>query len=159
MGVVRAATEVDEALTELTDDGTLTQAQADAVRDRLRQRAEEADGPCAHFLALVEDVSNLLGLSPSEIRERFVAGQSLAEIAADQGVARDDLVALFQDAVVTRLDEAEANGRITTEERGALQVLAFSRIEKMIDHHLGDGFGPGEHTEPSASPAAAGVAA
>ena len=27
----------------------------------------------------------------------------------------------------------------------------------MIDHHLGDGFGPGEHTAPTASPAAAGV--
>ena len=117
-------------LTELTDDGTLTEVQADAVRDRMRQRAEQAGGPCAHFLALVEEVSNLLGLSPSEIHERFVAGESLAEIAADQGVARDDLVALFQDAIVARLDEAAANGRITDEERDALQVLAFSRIER-----------------------------
>lgn len=154
MGVVRAASEVDATLAELTDEGTLTVEQADAVRDRLRQRAEQADGPCAHFLSMVDQVSALLGLGPNDIHERFMAGQSLAEIAEEQGVARDDLVTLFQDAIGAHLDEAVADGKISGQERDALQVLAFSRIESMIDHHMGDGFGPGHHADPAATPAA-----
>jgi hypothetical protein len=144
-----AEVRLDDALDDLVADGTLTQAQADAVAAAVRDAGETGDGSptpdlaahCAGTLDRVEVfdvVTDLLGLPAEEIRDLLLDGQSLAEIAADQGVERAALVAALQDQAVARLDEAEAAGRLEPERRAELEERLFAGIERLVDAHRGD---------------------
>ncbi|NDH88852.1 MAG: hypothetical protein EBY61_09635, partial [Actinobacteria bacterium] len=81
---------ISEALQVLVDDGTLTEAQRDAVvetlqnarpdrgefRERLGQRGPRGAG----------EIAEILGLEGSEMREALRNGSSIAELAEAQGI-------------------------------------------------------------------------
>lgn len=84
------------------------------------------------------ELSELLGLPPAEIGERLRGGESLAGIAAVEGVARADLAATVQAVIAAKLDAAVAADRITTVERDTLEGLAVGRIDDLIDRSIDD---------------------
>ena len=146
----RVLEHLDATLADLVADGTLTQEQADTVAASLTggdsngiasgdsERGEFA-GRCAGIAqsvqATMQTVSDLLGLEWTEIRDRLEDGESLAEIAESANVSRDELIDALQVGVLERLDEAEADGRITPEERAEREEAALARIERRIDRH------------------------
>lgn len=142
--IAAGAVRLDVALADLVAAGTLDQNAADAVRDRLRHEVREGRGRvvrCAGRIArsrVVADVSDLLGLRPRELVARYREGRSLTEIAADQNVGRDELVATVRTAVVARIDGAVAAGRLTEEERAAVEDIALARVDRLVDRHRGD---------------------
>lgn len=145
LGELRAGLAVGRVLDGLAERGELDAAQVATIRQALVETAAaeaEAGRACPMVGALVElagAVSDLLGLEPREIAERWRGGESLAEIAAAEGVAREELAALFLAAAEERLDAAVAAGRINERERAALATLAEERIERLLDRQAGDG--------------------
>ena len=137
--VARDLQRTQETLARLVADGTLDQTQADAVAAGLVADAPDSYRACTarivQRLQIVQDIGTLLNLTPEEIRDRLVDGESLAEIAAAQGVDRADLVSTLREAATERLDQAVANGTIDEERRAALEERAVAAIDRLVDHH------------------------
>lgn len=164
-----ASAHVDDVLTDLVAEGIISQDQADTIQERLAEPsapdaaampAADTSTPvrdrvarCAVLAANAQDltqaVSDLIGLDATEIRARRADGESLAEIAATQGVSRDELIATIQIELEANLDEAEANGWITPEEHEERLANLADRIAALVDHHRGDH----RNATPAATPA------
>lgn len=146
---------LSEALQGLVDDGTLTESQRDAVVATLQEARAERDGherrgprrgmPGAGVIA------ETLGLDEPELRDALQSGQSLADIAADQGVSTDDLVDAIVDQVEERVNGALESGRIDDEKAAEILAGAEARAEAIVSgeftprgHGLGHR-GPGHH--------------
>jgi len=141
---------ITESLAPLVADGTITQAQADAVAahlaDQLPMRHRGGFGLRAGF---GEEVAEVLELTVDDLRTRLQGGESLADIAEAEGVdvqaVVDAVVAVHQE----HLDEAVADGRITQEqadERAAtLEEHAQDIVEGTFEGRMGGRRGPGGH--------------
>lgn len=105
-GAVAVGAQEDEGagrgvLAGLVADGTLTEAQADAVRDGVRDRRQ-------HRRAVVTAASEAIGIEPRDLAGRLRAGESMAEVAEAEGVERQTLVDALVAAGDGRIDEARA---------------------------------------------------
>jgi polyhydroxyalkanoate synthesis regulator phasin len=128
-----------EALETLVEDGTITAAQADAVAERL---ASTLPGRHGHFigrgpgLASFEAAAEIIGIENSELREALADGATLAEVAEDNGVAVDTLIAGLVSALDEKLDELVADGRITEEQAAEIRDNAPERIEDFVNSEV-----------------------
>ena len=145
---------IEEALAGLVTDGTITQAQADRVATTLAERGPTGrrgghGGGRGLLAAAAED----LGITPKELRAAAQAGTTLAELAEENDVTRDELVDALVAAQKTRLDEAVREGRLTQAEADVEAAEAQERITALLDepvrlggrgHHIhGHGHGRG----------------
>lgn len=92
----------------------------------------------------VDSLTNLLDLTRSELHEKIHAGQTIAEIAAEQGVAEVDVVAALVANAEERVDEAVADGRLDADEAAERLSGAEDRIEEFVNRSAEDG-GFGRH--------------
>ncbi|SDD24229.1 hypothetical protein SAMN05660690_3756 [Geodermatophilus telluris] len=120
-GTTEATTAEDrirDALSGLVDDGSISQEQADEVATTLSDAGLGGHGGHGWFRGFDLSVAaETLGLSEDDLRTALEAdGASLASVAADQGVAVEDLVAALTAAAREHLDEAVADGRLTQEQ-------------------------------------------
>ena len=82
-----------------------------------------------------------MGLSPEELRTELQAGKSIADVAAEQGVALTDIENAIIAQVSDKLAEKVANGDLTQEEADARLEEAKSRIsERLTQPFDGDAF-------------------
>jgi len=143
---------VDEALSGLVEDGTLTQEQADAVEQALEDARPEGFGHRGGGLhADLSTVAEALGVSEDDLRTALEDGQSLAEVAEEQGVDTQEVVDAIVAAQQERLDEAVADGDLTQERADEIAADAEERAIALVngempafDGHGGPG-GPGGH--------------
>jgi polyhydroxyalkanoate synthesis regulator phasin len=130
---------LQEVLDGLVEDGTLTQEQADAVTDGLRAKVEEwrdehggERGP-GILRGLWEEAAAVIGVEPDALRDGLRDGQSLAEIAADAGIERQELV----DALVAKgeelLDTAVEEGVIDEERAAEIEAELPEHVERLVD--------------------------
>lgn len=85
-------------------------------------------------------LKEVLGIEKEELLARRQAGESLAEIAAGQGVAADDLIAALTAAHAQRLAEMVASGRLSQEQADAHAAVMTERLQEMV--HLSEMAGP-----------------
>lgn len=150
---------VRESLDQLVQDGTLTPAQEQAVLDKLI--GQMTGTRTCTGVGLMRDhsvgdaVAKLLGMDRSEIKQAWVNGQSLTEIAQSKGVSRDKLVSTIDDAIDAKLQKAVDNGRITAERKTEIMTNVKPIVEKAVDMHRGDN-APAKNATPvvPATPAA-----
>ncbi|MEQ8717255.1 MAG: hypothetical protein RIE08_06560 [Acidimicrobiales bacterium] len=131
-------------LDDLVADGVISQDQADAIEEAFvthRMEAREARGAFD-----LEVITDLLGLSGEEIHEALVGGQTLADLAMDQGVAVDDLI----DAIVAErqsmLDEKVDAGVLTDEQAAEISEGLVERVTARVNGERPEGApedGPG----------------
>ena len=155
---------IAEALQPLVDDGTLTESQVDAVTGALEAARPEGprDGGRGHGNfgrrgpAGGGEIAEILGLEPQELGEALRGGQSLADVAAEQGVDTQDLIdALVANAEERAADAVEA-GRIDQEKADEIIAGAAEHAEGVVSGEFqpgrrgpgrggrgGPGFGPG----------------
>lgn len=122
--------------------GKIVAARVDDLVERVPGEGAERRPP-----AVVGELADLLGLPARELGERFRGGESLAEIAAAEGVERAEVVALLERAGTDRLDEAARGVDLSAEERAALEELVGERVERIVDAEPGDLRGPGRWQE------------
>ena len=131
---------ISEALQVLVDDGTLTEAQRNAVvetlqnarldrgefRERLGQRGPRGAG----------EIAEMLGLEGSEMREALRNGSSIAELAEAQGIDSADVVDAIVASAEERLDTAVENGRIDDAQAAEMLTQAAERAEGLVNGEI-----------------------
>jgi hypothetical protein len=137
---------LDEALQPLVADGTITQAQADAVTAALQAARPEGrpggpgrghgigHGRDGHGL---EAAATALGMTADELRTALQDGQTIAEVAAAKGVDIQTIIDAMTAELKTHLDEEVAAGEHTQEEADAKLADAIERITERLDDTQG----------------------
>jgi hypothetical protein len=107
--------------------GRLTEAQGQAMKERLEANDFPlflGPGPAFGFRGFrhhgfrdLDAAAAYLGVDEDELRERMRDGETLADVAKDEGKSVDGLVTAIVAATTKRLDEAVAAGRITKAQR------------------------------------------
>ena len=143
---------ITEALAGLVDAGTITEDQATAVAEELAS-SEALRGPMGHGphdgmrgieRPGLEAAAETLDLSEDDLRSALRDGDSLAEIAEEQGVAVDDLVTALVAAAEERLAEAVEDGRITQERADEIAAVLPERVAEAVERTW-EPRGPGRH--------------
>jgi polyhydroxyalkanoate synthesis regulator phasin len=128
---------VQDALSGLVDDGTITQDQADAVEDALADARPEHPfghggflfGPGGDFSTLADS----LGIDEDELRSELSDGKTIADIAEEQGVDVQDVIDDIVAAQRERLDEAVADGDLTQDEADEILANAEERVTAFVN--------------------------
>lgn len=143
---------IKEALAGLVSDGTLTQAQADRVATTLAEARPEGRGPGGGHLGGhrgdqvgLAAAAEALGLTEDEVQTALRSGQSLADLAEQEGVESAALVDALVAAAEERLAEAVADGRLTQAEADERAASLEERITASLDEVRGPGRGHGGH--------------
>lgn len=115
---------LEEALQPLIDDGTLTQAQADAVISTLQEARPERGPGLGHRHGGEGRIGSgaaaeALGMTRDELREALRSGQTIADIASEKGVELQTVVDAMVASAEERLAEKVADGTLTQEEADA----------------------------------------
>lgn len=140
---------IKSVLDGLVTNGTLTQAQADAVRDGMAQwradhpLSERGRGPSRILGAKVDEVAEILGLTTQELRTALAAdGATLGSVAGDQV---GEVQTFLANGANTRIDEALAAGKLSEETAAGLKAAVPDKIQSMIDGtaKFGEGRGRG----------------
>lgn len=133
-----AASWVQDALQGLVDDGTITEAQSEAVATALEDTRPE--GRLGHHgfgrHVGLTTVAEALGVTEEELRTALSDGRTVAEVATEQGVD----VKVVIDTVVAeareRADERVAAGDLTREQADEVLADAEERATAFVN---GDG--------------------
>lgn len=132
-----------ERLQQAVDNGRLTQEQADALLVLARIRTEDRlQQP--YRLSPLMIAAQVLGMEPPELLAELRTGKSVAEVAAERGVALDEIVDAIVAPKADRLSELVAAGRLTQEQADILIALERDRVTRMLEWHKAPpGRGPG----------------
>lgn len=147
--IVRAD-RVRESLEDLVTDGTITAAQADAVAEHL---AQFGPGPGLghlfrrHIAISLDIAAETIGIERSALVEALADGQTIAEIAADNGTSAEAVIDALVTAHKAKLDELVTNGWITAEVAAERAAEAAERIADLVNGEIDfrPGFGPHPH--------------
>lgn len=142
-------TRIRETLQSLVDDGTITAEQADAVAAHLAENMPRGGrGGGMHggrgFDGTV--VADALGVTADELHTALEGGQSIADVAAAQGVDVQVVIDALVAEAQTRLADAVTDGRITQEEADSKLADLETRITERVNTAgplMGDGMGRG----------------
>ena len=166
-----SADELDAALTQALEKrvdaaleaGTITAAQA----TELKQRIEDGEVPLVgvgqglghrgghHGFVDFSTAADYLGLTEAQLRTKLEDGDTLAEIAKEQGKTAAGLTDALVAAAKTDLDEQVAAGRITAAQRTSILADLESRLDDVVNGEFSFGFrghGPGFGEPPAAAP-------
>jgi hypothetical protein len=133
---------VDDALDELVDDGTLTQGQADAVADALDEARPEHRpgrvGPtwAGTFLfgpSLLSEAADAIGVDEDELLDALREGETIADLAEENGVDPQTVIDALVATVGERLDEAVADGDIEPGAADERRADATERITEFVN--------------------------
>jgi hypothetical protein len=142
----------DAQLDQAVKDGKLTQAQADALKQRRQQEGRVLGIPGGHpgfapggpggpggpgfggmrgpFGAGLDAAAGALGMTRAELLQQLRAGKSIADVAKAKGKSTDDVKAAIKAAVTKQLDADVNAGRITADQR--------QHVLGELDEHLDD---------------------
>lgn len=144
------AERIRDSLESLVADGTIDAAQADAVAEALADEmgphggaGDGRHGGHGGHGANLDTAAEALGLTTDELRDALADGSTLADVAAAQGVAVEDLVAALVAEAEERLDEAVADGRLDAAEADELKAGLTERITERVES--GGPAGGGHH--------------
>jgi AraC-like DNA-binding protein len=128
-----------DRLNQAVKDGRLTQAQANAIE----QRIETGKLPLGfgmrrtgHRLRQLElrAAEQYLGLTQAQLIAQLRGGKSLAQVATDQGKTTAGLEAAMTAALKARLDKAVSAGRITQAQEQELLSRFQTRLDRRVNH-------------------------
>ena len=142
-------TTVRDVLDGLVADGTLTQAQADAVGEALSEvhseRGHRGRRGGGHGFG---SLSEILGLEAGEFRDAIAGGATIADLAEQAGLTTDDVVDALLAEAEERIDTAVADGRLDADEAAEKLAQLEERITDLVNgdvdlgRHRSRGFGP-----------------
>ena len=147
---------IQQALGGLVADGTITQAQADAVAEALASAKPFDRGPReGHFFGGdLSVVADAIGIDETALMTALQSGQSLAEIAVANGKTAQVVIDALVAEAKTHLDGEVTEGDLTQDEADARLADATTAITAMVNGEAplggrgfgGPGFdGPGHH--------------
>ena len=104
---------------------------------------------------LVSATASVTGLTQQEVMTQLQAGQSLAQIATDNGKTADDVIAAARTELSTRLAQDVTDGRLTQAQADARLADFDANAPTLVnsttlgtEHGFGPGFDGGRHGGP-----------
>ena len=152
---IEQTVDTDSAVTDADSDGTSDDVEPtgfQAATDDTEATADEAEAAddgterergCRGGVRNSEAVADALGLTADELQTARAAGQSLADIAATQGVSTDAVVDALVDGIEAHLVEEVAEGDLTQAEADERLAAAEERAAEKIDATPGEGAAQG----------------
>jgi uncharacterized protein YidB (DUF937 family) len=143
VAVLAKDSKVNDAISDLVTNGTITQAQSDSIMEAINSN-QGAGAKACQGLALFraagvgKAVTALLGLTGAEIRQDYAGGKSLTEIAQTKGVDRQQLINTIDAAIKTELDTLVSNGKIDSARETQIMTTVQTAVGKLVDFHKGD---------------------
>lgn len=135
--------------------GELPQEVADELKERLKEGGLPffGHGPPRHMLLRggLEAASSYLGLTPAELREALRDGQTLAEIATEEGKTVDGLKQAMVADATEHLNAAVADGRLTEQQKQRILEELPDRIDALVHGELPPRGPRGPEGEPDAA--------
>ncbi len=149
-----------ERADEAVANGDATEEQAAAFMERITDKIDKAvfephhpgdrvrDKVRRHFdgirRLLWKTTVDFLDVNRGDIISTFAKGETLADLAVEQGSSGDELVGVLVDVVDEKLTEAVANGMISEEQKAEMLANASESIETFVfsPHHPGRGNNP-----------------
>ncbi len=125
-----AAAQTEPAQTEPVQDDSADEEQRDRS-DRRQRRSERR----ARIGSLIADT---IGITLVELRSEVRQGNSVADVAEDNGVASSTVVDALISALEERLDSAVENGRLTEEEAADRFERRSERIAERVERVPGE---------------------
>lgn len=139
-----------DQLDEAVKNGTLTQQQADALRNRLNTQTDNGNFGFAPgfkgkgfgmrggfefgFMDNGQALADFLGISIDQLRTQLSAsGATLATVAQANGKSRDQLKQFITDTTKSKLDQAVKAGKMTQAQEDSIMSNLSSRLDQMID--------------------------
>ena len=114
---------------------TIVDAQTGGGRDRDRDGWRGHDNECA-------ELAGLAGTDCDGLKAGFAEGQTLAEIAAANGVERQALIDAIAAEINAEIDEAVADGKLTDAQADRFREGVSDKVAAMVDEsgeHRGHG--------------------
>lgn len=146
-------------LSDLVGEGEISQAQADLIETRVEEarleRSRITDHPTdrrganmgSGLKGAVSGLAEALNSTPQELFAAVRDGQTIAEIADEQGVSTDDLIEILTAEQFAAIDEKVANGMLDAEDADAYKAKATEGIQAFIDGEAdADSFGKRGHS-------------
>jgi len=139
---------ITSVLSALVSKGTITQAQADAIKAAFVAAAPVRgfDGPGKGMGPLGEDraatealISKTIGVDTATVRTRLAAGESLGAIA---GAKKAELISVLVADETKRIDAAVTAGKLTAEQATTLKAGLTAHVTAEVEE-VGGKFGPG----------------
>jgi hypothetical protein len=144
---------IRDALAPLVANGTITQAQADAVTEALAAarpdrggRPGRGHGGGRHLRQGLGAAAGALGISEQDLATQLRGGKTLAGLAQERGIDPQVVIDALVAEVRTHLDERVAAGDLTREKADERLAKATERIIDMVNNgrpERGAGGGPG----------------
>ncbi len=122
-----ASAQDDESDTGADTTNESESGEYDDDTDRQHRGWRHRRGPGAEAMA------EALGLTQEEIRQGFQDGKSLADLAAEQGVAIDDLKATLVAEATRAIDDAVADEKLDPERAEEMKAGLDERIDTLIN--------------------------
>jgi hypothetical protein len=129
---------IDEALANgHIDEGQAAQARERASNGQGFRRGKERRGRQERRAkiraGIIEESAAAIGISADELKASLKAGNSIADEAAEHGVALEDVKASILDAAKTKLKAAVANGRIDQAKADEMLAKLESRLDDLLN--------------------------
>ena len=141
-----------EVMTEVLDglvaDGTITQAQADAIKGRIKEKVESlpkpenGHGPRHHFGAALEEVATALGMTTDEVKAGLEADKTIAQLAQEKGLDVQTVIDSLVASANVKIDEAVAAGNLEADKAAEIKEKLVERITERVNEGRPDD-GPG----------------
>lgn len=154
-------------LDELVADGTITQAQADAIRGKLKEKVEslpkgEGHGPGKGGFgggpggpggpggfgglmgAGLDQLATSLGMTADEVKAGLREGKTIAQLAEAKGIAPQKVIDDIVAAATAKIDEAVASGKLPAERADTIKANLAERIASFVNEG-GKAFGGRGH--------------
>jgi membrane-bound lytic murein transglycosylase B len=131
----------DETIDEAVADGSLTEEQA----ERLKERAEEGGllfggrGPNGRGHHVIDAALQVLDMEKDELRQQFSEGNSLAEIAEAQGMNAEEFEAEVAGLIQADIEEKAASGDITEEQAERILADLEEHVDRVVNRDPDDG--------------------
>jgi polyhydroxyalkanoate synthesis regulator phasin len=152
---VAAPARIEEVLADLVTDGVITEEQSSQIATALQERIGEFRGHRGARGFQLETVAGVIDIDTDALSEALRDGQTIAEVADDNGSSATAVINALVAEMNTKLDQAVEDGKLTTEQAENIRADAPDRIEAMVNGefegrmghrgHHGEGprFGPG----------------
>lgn len=132
-----------DALAPLVEDGTITQAQADAVTAAVEEaRPERGHRGPGKGIKGGEAAADALGITTHELREALRDGATIADVAALQGVDVQAVIDAMVAEAEERIAQAVADERLTQEEADEKLAELTEKITDVVNNGRPEGEGP-----------------
>lgn len=133
--------QIDQKLDRLADaveSGRITQAQADEMTERIESgEFVGRQGRRGHGGDKLNSITEALGIEADELRAGFQAGQTLAEIAAANGMDVDTLIDTLVANANDRIDTKLADGSIDQDKADEIRSNLEERITDRVNRTPG----------------------